>query len=31
VLVLLAAVAAVTAGRWQSPASSLLALVSGSS
>jgi adenosylcobinamide-GDP ribazoletransferase len=30
VLVLLAAVAAVTAGRWQSPVSSLLALVSGS-
>jgi adenosylcobinamide-GDP ribazoletransferase len=30
-LVLLAAVAAVTTGRWQSPVSSLLALVSGSS
>jgi adenosylcobinamide-GDP ribazoletransferase len=30
VLVLLAAVAAVTAGRWQSPVSSVLALVSGS-
>jgi adenosylcobinamide-GDP ribazoletransferase len=31
VVVLLAAVAAVTAGRWQSPVSSVLALVSGSS
>ncbi|HYN16975.1 MAG TPA: adenosylcobinamide-GDP ribazoletransferase [Actinomycetes bacterium] len=30
IVVLLAAVAAVTAGRWQSPVSSLLALVSGS-
>jgi adenosylcobinamide-GDP ribazoletransferase len=30
ILVLLAATAAVTAGRWQSPVSSLLALVSGS-
>jgi hypothetical protein len=29
-LVLLAAVAAVTTGKWQSPVSSLLALVSGS-
>jgi hypothetical protein len=30
VLVLLAAVAAAEAGRWESPVSSLLALVSGS-